>query len=177
MSLCRISIRRCGRPQGTTSARCSTGSVYRRWFVTHDQEDAFAIADRIAVIRKGRLLQVGTPEELYNSPASLGVASFIGRATILPAEAAGDRIGVHDWRREARVRGPHGTTNARATKPMMVVLRPDTRSSSHRSATAPEARIVNQGAKSPAGTPLYIACNWQTGSRWKSVSQSMKVRE
>ncbi|HLE55453.1 MAG TPA: TOBE domain-containing protein, partial [Rhodothermia bacterium] len=66
-------------------------------FVTHDQEDAFAIADRIAVIRRGRLLQVGTPEDLYNRPASLGVASFIGRSTILPAElvgSAGDRVAV-----------------------------------------------------------------------------------
>jgi ABC-type Fe3+/spermidine/putrescine transport system ATPase subunit len=39
-------------------------------FVTHDQEDAFAVADRIALLKAGKLLQVGTPEELYNAPAS-----------------------------------------------------------------------------------------------------------
>ncbi len=55
-------------------------------FVTHDQEDAFAVADRIALLRKGRILQTGTPEELYNSPVSRDVASFIGRAVIVPAQ-------------------------------------------------------------------------------------------
>ena len=55
-------------------------------FVTHDQEDAFAVADRIALLKKGRILQTGTPEELYNCPVSRDVASFIGRAVIVPAQ-------------------------------------------------------------------------------------------
>ncbi len=58
-------------------------------FVTHDQEDAFAVADRIALLRKGRILQTGTPEELYNSPVSRDVASFIGRSVIVPAAVNG----------------------------------------------------------------------------------------
>lgn len=94
-------------------------------FVTHDQEDAFAIADRIAVIRKGKLLQVGAPEELYDRPASLGVASFIGRATILPAEPAGERMAltIGGVRREFVVTPPSLATGA--GKAMLVVLRPD----------------------------------------------------
>ena len=52
--------------------------------VTHDQEDAFAIADRIAVLHKGRILQTGTPAQLYNNPASLEVARFIGRGALVP---------------------------------------------------------------------------------------------
>ena len=93
-------------------------------FVTHDQEDAFAIADRIAVIRRGKLLQVGAPDELYDRPASLGVASFIGRATILPAEPAGARMAltIGGVRREFTVTRPQA---AGAGKPMLVVLRPD----------------------------------------------------
>jgi putative spermidine/putrescine transport system ATP-binding protein len=63
-------------------------------FVTHDQEDAFAIADRMAVLRQGRLLQVGAPEELYERPASRHVAQFIGRAALVPAEWAGDRARI-----------------------------------------------------------------------------------
>jgi ABC-type Fe3+/spermidine/putrescine transport system ATPase subunit len=63
-------------------------------FVTHDQEDAFAIADRVAVLRQGRLLQVGTPEDLYERPASRHVAEFIGRASLVPAEWAGDRARI-----------------------------------------------------------------------------------
>src|SRR3954467_4212264 len=54
-------------------------------FVTHDQEDAFAIADRIALLKRGKLLQCGTPEELYNAPVSREVAGFIGRGAIVPA--------------------------------------------------------------------------------------------
>jgi ABC-type Fe3+/spermidine/putrescine transport system ATPase subunit len=66
-------------------------------FVTHDQEDAFAVADRVALIRAGRLLQVGTPEELYDRPASRAVAEFIGRATLVPAtrDGAGAVPAVH----------------------------------------------------------------------------------
>lgn len=47
-------------------------------FVTHDQEEALALGDRVAVIRKGALQQVGTPREIYNRPANRFVASFIG---------------------------------------------------------------------------------------------------
>ena len=63
-------------------------------FVTHDQEDAFAIADRVAVLRQGRLLQVGAAEELYERPASRLVAQFIGRAALVPAEWAGERARI-----------------------------------------------------------------------------------
>ena len=63
-------------------------------FVTHDQEDAFAVADRIAMLARGRLLQVGTPEQLYHSPSTREVAEFVGRAALLPAERAGDDVRV-----------------------------------------------------------------------------------
>jgi ABC-type Fe3+/spermidine/putrescine transport system ATPase subunit len=53
--------------------------------VTHDQDDAFAIGDRVALMRRGRLLQVGPPETLYDRPASSDVAAFIGRASLVPA--------------------------------------------------------------------------------------------
>ena len=59
-------------------------------FVTHDQEDAFAIADRIAVMREGQLLQLGSPEDLYDRPVSLHVAEFIGRSTLAAATRAGE---------------------------------------------------------------------------------------
>jgi ABC-type Fe3+/spermidine/putrescine transport system ATPase subunit len=63
-------------------------------FVTHDQEDAFAVADRVALLAKGELLQQGTPEELYDAPASRAVAEFIGRATIVPATSDGTRVSI-----------------------------------------------------------------------------------
>jgi spermidine/putrescine transport system ATP-binding protein len=55
-------------------------------FVTHDQEEALTMSDRIAVIRGGRLEQVGTPEEIYDTPASAFVARFIGSANLIPVE-------------------------------------------------------------------------------------------
>jgi putative spermidine/putrescine transport system ATP-binding protein len=60
-------------------------------FVTHDQEDAFAIADRMAVMRGGALLQIGRPEELYHRPMTSEVAQFIGRATLVDARREGNR--------------------------------------------------------------------------------------
>ncbi|WP_423462548.1 ABC transporter ATP-binding protein [Promicromonospora sp. MS192] len=54
-------------------------------YVTHDQEEALSLADRLVVMREGRVQQVGTPGELYESPASWYVADFMGYRNILPA--------------------------------------------------------------------------------------------
>jgi iron(III) transport system ATP-binding protein len=54
-------------------------------YVTHDQEEAMAISDRIAVISAGVIQHVGTPKNLYQRPADRFVASFIGRANLVPA--------------------------------------------------------------------------------------------
>ena len=78
-------------------------------FVTHDQEEALTMSDRIAVMSAGRVEQVGTPEEIYHSPATVFVAGFIGTANLLPAtveSVRGDRAVVR-WRRPAR-RGADG---------------------------------------------------------------------
>jgi iron(III) transport system ATP-binding protein len=55
-------------------------------FVTHDQEEALAVADRVAVMLDGRVLQEGAPSEVYSRPASREVAEFIGDANFLPGE-------------------------------------------------------------------------------------------
>ncbi|HEX6301245.1 MAG TPA: ABC transporter ATP-binding protein [Acidimicrobiia bacterium] len=55
-------------------------------YVTHDQAEALTMSDRIGVMKEGRLAQVGTPEEIYRSPANLFVARFVGEASFLPAE-------------------------------------------------------------------------------------------
>jgi len=52
--------------------------------ITHDQEEALSMADRVAVMGEGRLLQVGTPREIYERPASRAVASFVGHANLIP---------------------------------------------------------------------------------------------
>ncbi|HEY8601490.1 MAG TPA: ABC transporter ATP-binding protein [Thermomicrobiales bacterium] len=59
--------------------------------VTHDQAEALSLATQVAVMRDGRLAQVGTPAQLYRQPADLGVATFLGDAVILPAEIRAGR--------------------------------------------------------------------------------------
>lgn len=65
-------------------------------FVTHDQEEAFDLSDRIAVMDRGRLRQIGTPRDLYLEPADRFVAGFVGRANVLAGtvEAEGDGLAV-----------------------------------------------------------------------------------
>jgi thiamine transport system ATP-binding protein len=58
-------------------------------YVTHDQEEALAVADRVAVMSVAHLEQIGTPREVYNTPATEFVARFIGRGNILPGELVG----------------------------------------------------------------------------------------
>jgi len=58
--------------------------------VTHEQEEAFHLGDRVAVLQDGELHQVGSPEDLYERPATRFVATFVGRASILPGVLEGD---------------------------------------------------------------------------------------
>ncbi len=62
-------------------------------YVTHDQEEALRLSDRIAVFNKGRIEQVGTGEELYGNPASRFVASFIGNSNFLPVRVTSNSDG------------------------------------------------------------------------------------
>jgi spermidine/putrescine transport system ATP-binding protein len=63
-------------------------------FVTHDQEEALAMSDRIVVMNKGLIEQVGTPEEVYRRPESRFVASFLGQSNLLEGSIAGIGDGV-----------------------------------------------------------------------------------
>ncbi len=93
-------------------------------FVTHDQEDAFAIADRVAMLHEGRLLQVGTPEQLYGKPATIEVASFIGRSTLAPARCEPD--GACVTIAGLTQRAPVACRENAGTGESLAVLRPET---------------------------------------------------
>ncbi|MCW2785286.1 MAG: cysA 3 [Marmoricola sp.] len=64
-------------------------------FVTHDQEEALAVADRVAVMNAGNIEQIGTPEELYTQPSSAFVANFVGLTNRVPGELRGGAVLVH----------------------------------------------------------------------------------
>lgn len=63
-------------------------------FVTHDQEEAMSMADRIAVMDKGQVVQIGTPTELYGNPASPFIANFVGTSNILKGSVIGEENGL-----------------------------------------------------------------------------------
>ncbi len=65
-------------------------------FVTHDQEEALTLSDRIAVFNEGRVEQVGTPAEVYESPKTRFVASFLGLSNLIPADIAKTLVGVDE---------------------------------------------------------------------------------
>jgi spermidine/putrescine transport system ATP-binding protein len=94
-------------------------------YVTHDQEEALTMADRIAVMSEGRIQQVGSPREVYEEPASAYVADFLGVSNMLDAHAVGTdsegrcRMRVGDFELLAY----HGHTSSRG--PVKVVVRPE----------------------------------------------------
>jgi len=89
-------------------------------YVTHDQEEALTMSDRIGVMDAGRLLQVGTPEEIYERPTSPMVADFIGDTNLLRATVKGDgQIALDD----AQI--VHAETAQPAGSEIVLTLRPE----------------------------------------------------
>jgi iron(III) transport system ATP-binding protein len=77
--------------------------------VTHDQEEALTMADRIVVMKDGAIEQVGTPSEIYLKPATPFVADFVGKTNLLPAQRTGERrIQVGQQRFECDIAGAAG---------------------------------------------------------------------
>ena len=60
--------------------------------VTHDQEEALSLADRVAIMRSGTIIQVGTPTEIYNAPADLGIATFLGDSVLINGEVVDGKV-------------------------------------------------------------------------------------
>jgi iron(III) transport system ATP-binding protein len=82
-------------------------------YVTHDQEEALAVSDRIVVMREGQVAQDGSPRELYEAPVSVFIADFIGEANVVDCEV----ISAADGRAELRLGELKLTLPARAARP------------------------------------------------------------
>ena len=114
-------------------------------YVTHDQEEAMAISDRIAVMQAGRVAQVGTARDLYRAPRSVFVAQFIGRVNLLPARVVRAGPGattVTLWRREVTV--PVDGAGAIGAD-VSLVLRPESVGLLAAGAAAPAGEIAVDG--------------------------------
>ncbi|WP_118134395.1 ABC transporter ATP-binding protein [Oceanicella sp. SM1341] len=125
-------------------------------FVTHDQEEALTLADRVGVLRDGRLVQEGPPKQLYERPASAFTATFLGEANLFTGTAAEGRLALPDGTllTPDRPAAPADTTCA--VRPERVdILAP---------AEDPGARNVITGTVSEvifAGTSLHYLVDWQ----------------
>ncbi|MFE9095735.1 ABC transporter ATP-binding protein [Streptomyces sp. NPDC007264] len=102
-------------------------------FVTHDQEEALTMSDRIAVFNQGRIEQVGTPAEIYERPATAFVASFVGTSNLLDGEAA------------RRVVGTAGTYSIRPEKIRVLKESATADEPQHSTATGTVAEVVYLG--------------------------------
>ncbi|PDV98041.1 ABC transporter ATP-binding protein [Candidatus Chloroploca asiatica] len=103
-------------------------------YVTHDQEEALSLSDRIVVMSKGKIEQVGTPTEIYNAPATEFVARFVGHINLLPVTVLNPANGVVSLGRQTLRAGRFGQLNGR---PVQLAVRPEE---------------INLGAKPDANT-------------------------
>jgi ABC-type Fe3+/spermidine/putrescine transport system ATPase subunit len=85
--------------------------------VTHDREEAFSLADRIALMRDGTIVQQGTPEELYQSPSSRWAAEFVGAANFVPGTVSNGLV--------ATPLGSFPANGASAATAVDVLVRPE----------------------------------------------------
>jgi putative spermidine/putrescine transport system ATP-binding protein len=118
-------------------------------FVTHDQHEALAIADRVGVMSNGRLEQLAPPRELYESPANAFVAGFIGSVNRVEAHPAPDgRWMVLGRAVEGTRLATEGETDIAAVRPEQLALDPDPAATSHIVATSflgPITRVTIDG--------------------------------
>ncbi|WP_196776899.1 ABC transporter ATP-binding protein [Haloechinothrix halophila] len=106
-----------------TQIRADTMELLRKTgtpavFVTHDQAEALAVGDRVAVMRAGRIEQLGAPEPVFHTPANRFVATFMGDADFLPAELTGDTLVTE----AGSVRAPDDVVGR--VDPLEVMVRP-----------------------------------------------------
>jgi putative spermidine/putrescine transport system ATP-binding protein len=128
-------------------------------FVTHDQEEALTMSDRVAVFNQGRIQQMGTPHDIYEHPASEFVAGFVGTSNLLTGEVARDLV------------GRPGTF---AVRPEKIALHADT------TATAAEGQVAVDGEVAEvvyAGPVTRYFVDLDSGVRLSAVTQNYSRTE
>ncbi|KAJ55149.1 ABC transporter [Actibacterium mucosum KCTC 23349] len=119
-------------------------------YITHDQREAMALADLMAVMDQGRFLQLGTPQEIYDRPATERVARFIGRGTVLDADIRGN---------EACFQGQVFPVSGPAAG--KVFIRPE------------RVSIADDGIKARISTAQYRGGFWEAEARIDGLTESI----
>jgi len=122
-------------------------------YVTHDQEEALTMSDRIAVIHRGRVEQVADPEQVYERPETTFVAGFIGVSNLMPATiSSGGEVRIDDG---PRVRAPH-LNGFEPGQRIHAVVRPEKLRVSPAGAGAPPAEGAAPGVEGTVESSLYL---------------------
>jgi spermidine/putrescine transport system ATP-binding protein len=125
-------------------------------YVTHDQEEALTMSDRLAVMSEGHIEQIGAPQEVYEEPGTAYVADFLGVSNLMDAEAKGReadgcRVALGDLEVVA------GRGDTRASGPVKVVIRPE------------RVRVEEQGASGPNRIPAMVDRTVYVGSTMQVI--------
>src|SRR6185369_15959176 len=94
-------------------------------YVTHDQEEALSMSDRIAIFRQGRIAQIGTPAELYDQPESRFVASFLGESDFLAGKVQSVSNGNAEVATAAGIIHQNGHRQPGIGSEITIALRPE----------------------------------------------------
>jgi ABC-type Fe3+/spermidine/putrescine transport system ATPase subunit len=158
-------------------------------YVTHDQEEALTMSDRIAVMNDGRIAQLGRPEDLYDRPCNRFVASFLGESNFLPGI-------VHDFQGDGFVVAECGGTMVRAAAPsrpargdkVVLTMRPERMrfadsgcapALNRMLATVTEAVFAGERCRyllaAPDGTPMVLKEPSGASVRRRAVGEMVEV--
>ena len=135
-------------------------------FVTHDQEEAMAISDRVGVMNNGVLEQIDTPDVLYNKPASSFVASFVGTMNRIPAQISDGMVEIFGSKIVALKRGNESGK-------VLALIRPESISVAATTAQA-NAKVLT---RSFMGASSNIVCQTEDGTIVQSLMTSASTGE
>ncbi|MFC5823900.1 ABC transporter ATP-binding protein [Nonomuraea insulae] len=126
-------------------------------FVTHDQEEALTMSDRVAVFDRGRIEQIGTPAEVYERPATAFVAGFVGTSNLISGPAA------------EKILGRSGTFSVRPEKLRVVLDEDEAAGAGEHSAAGTVAEVVY------AGAATRFVVDLDAGGRLIALQQNLQV--
>ncbi|MFN8758429.1 MAG: ABC transporter ATP-binding protein [Tagaea sp.] len=144
-------------------------------FVTHDQQEAMTLSDRVAVMRAGRIEQVGTPIEIYDRPRTAYVAAFIGRANVLAVDVAAGRVVADPAIAAARPDGPAWLV----ARPENLTLEPGDEGAGWRGTVAfstPQGATIEYEVATGAPEPLRVVTLRKVGEPPLPVGTPVRVR-
>jgi iron(III) transport system ATP-binding protein len=155
--------------------RICKGSGITGVYVTHDQKEALSMADRIAVMDRGRIVQIGTPEDLYRRPRDRFVAEFIGETNLLPGRVEsrnGDEAVVE--LKSGKIRASAGPDAPGVGADCLVCVRPE---GARLEAAGASSGGTSSGVASSGGTNSGVASSGGTNSLEATVNETTYLGE